>query len=112
MNAAPGGGDLTHMKFGPTSDVVNGVQLEIDGWTTAWTGLSAAIRAEERAVQTGFDDISVAFREKYNAAEPELTQRAGDVGAKVNEALAVARAGLATYQATYGVATAKLQPPG
>ena len=47
-----------------------------------WKAAGPALAADEAAVGTGLDDLSAAFRQKYNASKPQLEKLAA--GAEEN----------------------------
>jgi hypothetical protein len=52
----------------------------------AWPGLLGAIEADEEIVETGFDDVSIAYRNGYNAYEAVVKQLAERVMPELQEA--------------------------
>jgi hypothetical protein len=93
-------GDLD-MEAGPTSQALAGIEQPIDGWGTAWPAKLAAIHAAERAASTGFDDISLAFRDGYNKVEPDLSTRARALAPRVKLAVGTGRRILRRYGVTF-----------
>jgi hypothetical protein len=95
----------------PTITVLNAIQQPMDEWRADWTRLSAAIRQDEVAAKTGFDDVSKQFRDTYNAIEPHLTTRANNVAPRVVEVVGTGREIVAHYLATFAAATDVLRQP-
>ena len=93
-------GDLD-MDPGPASLALDGIQRPIAAWDSAWPGLLTAIHAAEVAAQTGFDDISVAFRTSYNQIEPELSARVSAFAPRVLGAVDRGRTIVNAYAETF-----------
>jgi len=51
-----------------------------------WPGLLAAIDADEQIVETGFDELSIAYRTAYNQYKPVVQQQADRVAPDLHEA--------------------------
>lgn len=101
-------GDID-MYPGPTTRALDGIQRPIDGWAGLWPGTLSAIHAEEAAAQTGFDDISVAFRTSYNNVEPELSAQVTAFAPRLLGAVATGRSIVADYVEAFAQAADALR---
>jgi hypothetical protein len=90
-DAGAAGGDI-QMNPGATSRVLDNVQRQVDSWSNGWSGMLSTIHATEVAVHSGFDDVSIAFRQTYNEVEPDLSAAVGMLGPNLLAAIKDGRA--------------------
>ncbi|GAA1689602.1 hypothetical protein GCM10009745_38490 [Kribbella yunnanensis] len=99
--------DLAMMP-GPTGIVLGRIESPMVAWRGNWAQRQSAIKAEEKAAQTGFDDVSINFRNAYNQAAPQLMEEVARVAPRVLGAVTTGRTIVARYVETFQQATSSL----
>ncbi|TCO43706.1 hypothetical protein EV646_112284 [Kribbella antiqua] len=96
----PGPVGNLNMDPAAASRALAGIQAPIDAWAAAWPARITEIHTAEMTVETGFDDLSVQFRNAYNQIAPELIAQVSAFAPRILRAVGTGRSIVAQHNAT------------